>query len=96
MAVILAVTNRDRRFQAAEIVRPTRGFPTPAAALEAFGQDRDRTMAYVGETRDDLRAHLADHPVLGEIDAYQWLLFLGAHTERHAAQIREVLGAIRS
>jgi hypothetical protein len=24
------------------------------------------------------------------IDAYQWLLFLCAHTERHLAQIREV------
>lgn len=96
MAVILAVTNRDRRFQAAEIVRPTRAFPTPAAALEAFGQERDRTIAYLGDTGDDLRAHLAEHPVLGEIDAYQWLLFLGAHTERHAAQIQESLAAIRS
>jgi hypothetical protein len=24
------------------------------------------------------------------VDGYQWLLFIGAHTERHLGQIREV------
>lgn len=32
----------------------------------------------------------APHPVLGEIDVYQWLLFLGAHEGRHADQVREI------
>ncbi|MGI8819654.1 MAG: hypothetical protein ACR2ID_02090 [Chthoniobacterales bacterium] len=31
-----------------------------------------------------------DHPALGMMDAYQWLLFNGAHCKRHTAQILEV------
>jgi len=37
-----------------------------------------------------LGAVTAPHPVLGEVDVYQWLLFLGAHEGRHADQIREI------
>ena len=52
-----------------------------------------------------LRAALADadglalgmithvHPVLGEIDLYQWILFVGQHEARHVAQITEVVSA---
>lgn len=30
------------------------------------------------------------HPVLGEINLYQWILFVGSHEVRHTAQIREI------
>ena len=30
------------------------------------------------------------HPALGSIDAYDWILMLAAHTERHTAQIKEI------
>lgn len=33
------------------------------------------------------------HPVLGEIDLYQWILFVGQHEERHIGQIVEVVSA---
>jgi hypothetical protein len=36
----------------------------------------------------------AQHPALGDIDMYQWLLFLGAHEGRHADQIREIGAAL--
>src|SRR5258708_2491391 len=31
-----------------------------------------------------------EHPVLGLINLYQWLIFVGAHEVRHAEQIREI------
>jgi hypothetical protein len=31
------------------------------------------------------------HPVLGDIDLYQWLIFIGQHEARHARQIRRTL-----
>jgi hypothetical protein len=34
------------------------------------------------------------HPVLGELDLYQWLIFLGQHEERHKKQIERTLGLI--
>ncbi|MBL8961963.1 MAG: DinB family protein [Gemmatimonadetes bacterium] len=31
------------------------------------------------------------HPAIGEIDLYQWVLFIGQHERRHIAQIRRIL-----
>lgn len=30
------------------------------------------------------------HPVLGDLDVYDWTVFAGAHAARRAAQIREI------
>lgn len=90
LAVILAVQNRQVRFQAAELVRPTRSWTDPADLLREFGARRGATINFLTNTTDDLRGRVADHPVLGVIDAYQWFLFLGAHTLRHVDQLLEV------
>ena len=34
------------------------------------------------------------HPILGELDLYQWLIFLGGHEERHKKQIERTLQSI--
>jgi DinB superfamily len=34
------------------------------------------------------------HPILGELDLYQWLIFLGGHEERHKKQIERTLNSI--
>lgn len=34
------------------------------------------------------------HPVLGEIDLYQWILFVGQHERRHMSQLAEVTDAL--
>jgi hypothetical protein len=34
------------------------------------------------------------HPILGELDLYQWLIFLGQHEERHRKQIQRTLQSI--
>jgi len=47
-------------------------------------------MDYVSTTNDDLRDHMGPHPVLGPLDAYQWILLISAHSERHTKQIEEV------
>ena len=31
------------------------------------------------------------HPAIGEIDLYQWVLFIGQHERRHIAQIKRIL-----
>lgn len=37
-----------------------------------------------------LRDHATDSPMGQPLDAYEWLLFIGAHSERHTKQILEV------
>jgi len=35
-----------------------------------------------------------NHPILGELDLYQWLIFLGQHESRHRKQIERTLKSI--
>jgi hypothetical protein len=34
------------------------------------------------------------HPILGELDLYQWLIFVGQHEGRHKKQIERTLKSI--
>jgi uncharacterized damage-inducible protein DinB len=88
--VLKAVLDRSQKFQAPEILRPTHRFATPQEMLDHFKQSREHTIDYIRDTQEDLRGHLGDHPVLKAMDAYQWILLLSAHTQRHTAQLNEV------
>jgi len=89
-ALVAMVRDRGRRGQAIDRVRPDPPSVPGRRLIDRFGTLRADTIAYLRRTTDDLRGRLADHPVAGAIDAYQWFLFLGAHTDRHVAQLREV------
>jgi uncharacterized damage-inducible protein DinB len=88
--ILKAAVDRTQKFQAPEVLRPTHRFATPQETIDHFKQSRERTIAYVRDTQDDLRGHFFDHPVLKTMDAYQWLLLLSAHSQRHTAQLNEV------
>lgn len=88
--ILKMVPERTQKAQAPESFRPPGRFKSPQEGLAAFKTDRDRSCAFIRETQEPLRAHMMPNPVLGPMDAYQWFLFLGAHTERHVAQILEV------
>jgi len=84
-AVLRMVADRGKKFNAPEGLRPSGQWPSREALVQVFKQRRDRSIAFVRETQEDLRAHSQ-----ASRDAYQWLLFLSGHTERHIAQIAEV------
>ena len=84
-AVLKMVTDRSQKFNAPEPLRPTGEWPAEEALVQHFKQSRDRTIRYAETTQDDLRSHS-----MKDRDAYQWLLFLSGHCERHTAQINEV------
>ena len=88
--ILKAVVDRSHKFQAPEALRPKHTFATPQEIIDHFKQSRERTIAYVLDTQDDLRGHFFDHPVLKTMDAYQWILLLSAHSQRHTAQLNEV------
>jgi hypothetical protein len=68
--------------------------------------DYREALAGLNSSREVLRASAASanglalseikhtHPILGELDLYQWLIFLGAHEERHRKQIDRTLQSI--
>lgn len=55
-----------------------------------FEAIRSRMSEFAATTNAPLRSFCFPHPVFGEKDCYQWLLGMGAHCERHLAQIHEV------
>jgi DinB family protein len=80
---------RGARLAAApEIVRPsgtwtcTEGLHRLAVSREHFGH---AVAAGDGLALDRVTF---PHPLLGELSLYQWILFVGQHEARHAAQIR--------
>lgn len=88
--ILTKIPDRSRKAQAPEQLKPTGRWATRAALAKDFEGKRAQEIAYLKETKEDLRNHFEDHPFLKTMDAYQWLIFNGAHSKRHTAQILEV------
>ena len=88
--VLKMVPDRSHKAQAPEFLKPTNRWATREELAKAFEDSRKATMDYVRTTNDDLRDHFGPHPMLGPLDAYQWILLISAHSERHTKQIEEV------
>jgi hypothetical protein len=86
--VLTVIPDRSRRAQAPDALVPT-GRWSPQEALDHFLKNRARTVEFLKST-PDLREHVVDSPIGQPLDAYQWLLFNSAHSERHTKQILEV------
>jgi len=88
--IIAVITDRSGKAQAPEVLKPTNRFATREALIKEFEKARQGTIDFIKTTPEDLRAWVAPHPAVKEIDAYQWVLLTSAHSARHTAQIAEV------
>jgi uncharacterized damage-inducible protein DinB len=88
--VIERVPARTRRVMGPEAVHPKNRWPDFEELLRQFEATRQRSVTFASETQADLRSHFFPHPFIGDMDCYQWLLFLGLHCERHVRQLEEV------
>lgn len=87
--VLAMVPDRSHKAQAPPPLVPT-GKWTPAESLDHFLKSRARTIEYL-KTTEGLRDHVTTDDPLGQpMDAYEFLLFIGAHSERHTKQMLEV------
>ncbi|MCU1265279.1 MAG: DinB-like domain protein [Acidobacteria bacterium] len=86
------ILDRSRRATAPDMVKP-RSEQDAAAAWLALQQNRAELRATVLANDGLALGEVThEHPVLGMINLYQWLIFVGAHEARHTAQIREIAG----
>jgi uncharacterized damage-inducible protein DinB len=85
-----AIRSRESRVQAPERVRPTGQLPHDEL-FRKFNANRNRIIEFAATTDAPLRNMCSPHPIFGDLDCYQWLLAVAAHSERHHAQIREVM-----
>jgi len=84
------IADRSFRVTAPEDTQPPSGVDA-ASAWAALEQSRQALRAAV-VSGDGLALGEVKypHPVLGEINLYQWIHFVGSHEVRHTAQIREI------
>jgi len=86
--VLAMVPDRTHKVKAPEQFVPT-GRWAATDTLDEFLKTRTRTIAFF-ESTPDLRAHVGGESPFGPLDAYEWLMFTAAHSERHTKQILEV------
>ncbi len=84
------LVNRTQKAQAPEVLKPSNKWKSMDEMIAEYKQRRDRSIDWVEKTEADVRAHVAPHPIFKELDAYQWILLMSAHSERHTLQILEV------
>lgn len=82
--------NRSRKFSAPPGMEPVQRHASVEQALSAFEEVRRRTVDYIEQTTDDLRARSTVHPVAGEITCRECLALLIGHPVRHLEQIRDI------
>ena len=86
--------DRSRKRTAPDLVRPRSDVPADAALGELVAV----RAALLDTLREgdgyDLTTVTATHPALGEINMYQWTVFIGKHELRHVAQVRATHDAL--
>jgi uncharacterized damage-inducible protein DinB len=85
--------DRTKKLQAPEAAIPTGRFPTLAAALQHFLENRARTILFVEQCTDNLHCRQTSHPLIGELNCHELLLLIAVHPLRHVKQIEEIKAA---
>ena len=88
--IIHFLTDRSRKFQAPEMLKPVGTFGSFQASLDSFVARRNRNIEFVKTTQADLRDHFVTFPGVGVVDDYQVILFMVSHSKRHTMQLEEV------
>ena len=84
------------KIEAPERLRPADATPLADSLARLAGTRAALHALRPGIERADGRAIRFPHPATGPLDLYQWLLFVGAHEERHLAQIETLKEAMNA
>jgi hypothetical protein len=89
--IVQVMAPRLGKAQAPEPIVPRNGL-TLAQVKERFEQQRAEIVKFASDTNLALKEHTVVHPfpIFGTLNAYQWLIYIPLHTERHDKQIAEV------
>jgi hypothetical protein len=88
-AILSGVPDRTNKVQAPEPLKPSNRFGSPQGSIDHFLESRGKTEEFL-KTTPGLRDHAMDSPAGTKWDAYEFILLIGAHSERHTKQILEV------
>jgi len=92
---VSSIKDRSRRVNAPEAIRPSTEVSAAAAWVALESAREDLRSAFIAGDGLALTEVIQPHPVLGPINIYQWVLFVGSHEARHADQVREIASELR-
>lgn len=89
-----AVPSRAIRVQAPLEIRPS-GKLSREEVIRRYKELRARVFEFAQKTDAPLKAHTIEHPMpaFNTLNAYDWLIYIPMHTERHNKQMAEVMAA---
>jgi hypothetical protein len=88
--IVNFMESRTTRVKTMDAMKPENSpFQSTAEALNSINESRKKIIDFVNSTNEDLRNHVVELP-FGTYDAYQIILMIGAHSNRHTQQIEEV------
>jgi hypothetical protein len=88
--LLQSFTNTNQEFKAIETCFATRPpAKTDEDALDEFKHSRNLLIKFARSTTDNLRDHVSLRPGQA-LDAYQLILMIAAHTQKHIQQIEEI------
>lgn len=83
------IQSRDQKVKTRPEFEPSMKYGGFDGSVKAFKTKRKENMKFVKSTDEDLRNRYFDFP-FGKVDAYQVILFMSGHTQRHKDQIEEI------
>jgi hypothetical protein len=89
-AVLRIAETRETRIETRDVVRPTGRWQDTHAMVSMLQRERGKTIAFAETTHDALETHYFAHLLLGDLNAYQWLVLMAKHSERHVLQMEEI------
>jgi DinB superfamily len=85
-------TDRTNKLKSPEALQPSKAsWKSANDAISGFKTARADLIKYAKSTTEDMRDHIIPL-AFGNVDAYQFLLFMSAHCNRHIGQIEEIKG----
>jgi len=88
--IIAMIVDRSKKVKTSTAFEPSGKYGSFEETVEEFKSKRKEHIEYIKTTQDDLRNRYQQFP-FGTIDAYQIVLFMSAHTERHVRQMEEIM-----
>jgi hypothetical protein len=84
------ISSREQKVKTSEAFEPSGKFGSQEETLNALTAKRMEHIEFIKTSEDDFRNHFKEMP-FGTIDAYQMVLFMAGHTERHTKQMMEIM-----
>jgi hypothetical protein len=89
------LANRGTKVKTAAPFEPSGKWDSKDKMLAELEKSRNQLIEFISSTDADLRGHITTIPI-GEVDVYQIVLIISAHSQRHTFQMQEVLAELNA